>query len=104
MIPMTIVWALILAFFGFTADSHAAPEVDRMEKFLRDAFSEMEKAAGTGATKQPRKPRRRAKSEGKGTPVRGEAKVEKPPKKREQRTAAHAEAVPGEPELNLAVV
>jgi diacylglycerol O-acyltransferase len=34
------------AYFGFTGDAHAAPDLGRLEKFLTTSFSELQKAVG----------------------------------------------------------
>jgi len=43
------------AYFGFIGDSHAAPDLGRLEKFLTTAFAELQKSAGL-----PTKRRKRA--------------------------------------------
>ena len=45
------------AFFGFTGDAHAIPDLDRLEKFLDRSFAELRKGVGVHA--QRTKPRRR---------------------------------------------
>lgn len=44
------------AFFGFTGDVHAAPDLERLEKFVDVSFEELKKAVASGAAApQPRK-------------------------------------------------
>ncbi len=45
------------AYFGFSGDVHAAPELQRLEGFVRASFAELRKAAGIKtARRPPRKP------------------------------------------------
>ena len=51
------------AFFGFTGDVHAAPDLLRLESFLRLSFAELRRAARGRAPRENKK-RRSAKSSG----------------------------------------
>jgi diacylglycerol O-acyltransferase len=46
-----------MAYFGFTADAKAAPHVHRLEKFVGQAFSQLQKAVGLGQPQSRRRPR-----------------------------------------------
>ncbi len=51
------------AYFGFTGDVHAAPDLARLEKFLVKSFAEMRPAAGLPpARRRPARPETKAKS------------------------------------------
>lgn len=49
------------AYFGFTGDVHAAPDLVRLERFLKAAFAELRNAAGI---RTPRRKREHAKADG----------------------------------------
>ena len=49
------------AYFGFTGDVHAAPDLGRLEKFLTTGFAELRKAVGAGACRRRRAPAIRRK-------------------------------------------
>jgi hypothetical protein len=42
------------AFFGFTGDVHAAPDLERLEKFVDESFAELKAGAGKAAEAAPR--------------------------------------------------
>jgi diacylglycerol O-acyltransferase / wax synthase len=44
------------AYFGFTGDVHAAPDLARLEKFLTTGFAELRKAVGTQTPRRHRRP------------------------------------------------
>jgi diacylglycerol O-acyltransferase / wax synthase len=46
------------AYFGFTGDAHAIPDLQHLKKFLKTSFAELRKAT---AVRKPRAPRRKAK-------------------------------------------
>jgi diacylglycerol O-acyltransferase len=52
------------AYFGFTGDVHAAPDLGRLDKFLKTSFAELRRAVGI----RPRR-RRRAPAEAKAAPT-----------------------------------
>jgi len=54
------------AFFGFTGDVHAAPDLERLEKFVDQSFAELRRAA---RGRVPRKNRAGAKAQVVSTPV-----------------------------------
>ena len=43
------------AYFGFTGDVHAAPDLGRLERFLKAAFAELRNAAGVRPSRRERK-------------------------------------------------
>jgi diacylglycerol O-acyltransferase len=46
------------AYFGFTGDAHAVPDLEQLPRFLVESFAELQKAAGIrAASKKPRKPK-----------------------------------------------
>jgi diacylglycerol O-acyltransferase len=49
------------AYFGFTGDVKAAPDLERFEEFLRESFAELKAAAGLKPA-----PRKRARARGRG--------------------------------------
>jgi hypothetical protein len=68
------------AYFGFSGDVHAAPDLQRLEKLLRLSFAELRAAAGVGPQKknEPRKSKKvKAKTKAKvvSTPPTGSASV-----------------------------
>lgn len=50
-----------IAYFGFSGDTHAAPDLALMEKFVADSFEELKKAAGVNAPTavKPKRPARK---------------------------------------------
>jgi hypothetical protein len=48
------------AFFGFTGDVHAAPDLERLEKFVDESFAELRAGAATAvvAEAKPETPKR----------------------------------------------
>lgn len=61
------------AFFGFTGDAHAAPDLGRLEKYLRAAFSELRNARGVRAQRLKRKAAtKKAKASAAVAPTAGE--------------------------------
>lgn len=48
------------AFFGFTGDAKAIPDLDRLPKFLMESFAELRKAMSARPAKKRVKPKRRA--------------------------------------------
>lgn len=49
------------AYFGFTGDVHAAPDLVRLESFLRLGFEEMVRAAGGRTPRNKKSARRKAR-------------------------------------------
>jgi diacylglycerol O-acyltransferase len=47
-----------IAYFGFTGDIHAAPDLGRLQKFLAASFVELRKAAGLGQNRRQRAQRK----------------------------------------------
>ncbi len=44
------------AYFGFTGDAHAAPDLERLEQFVTDSLAELRKAAGARSRTKAEKP------------------------------------------------
>jgi hypothetical protein len=44
------------AYFGFTGDAHAIPDLKRLETFLSQSFAELRKAAGIALADLPKTP------------------------------------------------
>jgi diacylglycerol O-acyltransferase / wax synthase len=63
------------AYFGFTGDAHAAPDLERLEQFVTDSLVELRKAAGIrsrtniGRTVRVRRPRAQAETKTKTGPA-----------------------------------
>ncbi len=79
-------------FFGFTSDTHAAPDAHRLRDFVQDAYQELRRAAGI---KKPRRavtrPPRKAEAEAVAAPP----EPEPPPAPAAQPEAAAVAAVSG---------
>ncbi len=77
------------AYFGFSGDTHAAPGLEHLEKFVAASFDDLKKAAGVKTTR-PAKPTR-SRDEERRTRCRKNARPHKPTRTRRQpKTAAPA--------------
>ena len=59
-----------MAYFGFSGDVHAAPDLRRLEDLLQESFTELRDAAGIKAPQKKRARRKRAGSTGARSPIR----------------------------------
>jgi WS/DGAT/MGAT family acyltransferase len=87
------------AFFGFTGDAYAAPDVERLEDFLLQSFAELQAVTGTSSHKKT--PRVRRGSAKKREPVKetsvsapAKANAQKRPPKKPKQVAKQAKEEP----------
>src|SRR5271166_596661 len=66
------------AYFGFTGDVHAAPDLEKLEKFVDESFAELRTGAGAGAEAKPQRRQR----------PNAKTALEKPPATQRRRVAA----------------
>jgi len=78
-----------IAYFGFTGDAHAAPDLQRLEKFLTTSFAELRRAAGIPPTHQTK-----AAARGNGARITIRKSKPKPTSPAEIPTAAAEPAAP----------
>jgi diacylglycerol O-acyltransferase / wax synthase len=64
------------AYFGFTGDAHAAPDLDRMEQFIAQSSAELRKAAGIKSPARVKKPVPAKRTK---TQTKTSAKINSPP-------------------------
>ena len=64
------------AYFGFTGDAHAAPDLERLERFVTESLAELRKAAGVSSRTKVEKPVRARKTKVRATRI---AKIDPAP-------------------------
>jgi diacylglycerol O-acyltransferase len=82
-----------VTYFGFTGDSHAAPDLKRLGKFLQTSLAEMLKAAGC------QQPRKTATADGKSETAKQPAKTQDKGKQKAKVTPAEDRVKPQEAKL-----
>jgi len=81
-------------YFGFSGDVHAAPDLRRMEQFLRESFAELRDAVTTRPKKTARPTKARAKSKETSTPAPRTVRVSIPVTVPPSSTASAQESKP----------
>jgi len=82
------------AFFGFSGDAHAIPDLERLEKFVNDGFKKLRQAAGVPAARTRRSP---PAPRPKRSPARVPSPPSKPPASRAASQVGPASAAPEPP-------